>query len=50
MKFEEKYFYWSLAAICLCVLVFANAGAVIGLLLAILLCMAWGNDDANPSK
>ena len=50
MKFEEKHFFWLLAAICFCALAISNAGAVIGLLLAILLCMAWGNDDANPSK
>lgn len=50
MKFEEKHFYWLLATICFCVLAIASAEAVIGLLLAILLCMAWGNDNANPSK
>lgn len=50
MKFEEKHFYWLLATICFSALAIANAEALIGFLLAILLCMAWGNDDANSSE
>lgn len=45
MKFQEKHFYWLLAAICFCALAIASTEALIGFLLAILLCLSAGNSN-----